>query len=140
MKKYEIPAIYLGERLTLLGSVFHVFRDAKTNLYRFTGLKSIFFGETYLVSKDGSIKVRPDVSLKKLDLMENDFAEFEAHKILAKDARLNKRKAMELKKPHADIVKAIELLRPFIQSVPRYDQDRFLRYIHNEATKRKKRK
>lgn len=143
--KFNVPAIYLGERVECLFGIRHVFRTKAGDILRYKGLRGhLWYGDIYLTSKNGSIQTRPEKAPLGLDSglepTEQDRLDYELHKELAKDYRLRNRKAMELKKPHRDIVKALELLRPFMRHADTYTIKRFTGYLENQLSKKAKRK
>ncbi|MFA7333624.1 MAG: hypothetical protein WC130_04930 [Kiritimatiellia bacterium] len=143
--KFNVPAIYLGERVEVLSGIRHVFRTPAGDILRFKGLRGhLWYGDIYLTSSEGSIQTRPEKAPYEppsgLEPTKRERIDYEVHKELAKDYRLRNRKAMELKKPHADIVKALELLRPFMRGADTYTLRRFAGYIENQLSKKGKRK
>lgn len=137
MKKVEV--IYVGERADpMWNKIWQTFRNAKGELYRYQSLKNIYVGECYWTFDDGKIKTRPEkVEKPKLSLTDQERRDYEAHKEIAKQVRLERRKAMELKRPHPDIVKAINLLKPFCINLGPSDLSRFTQYLKEQLGKRK---
>lgn len=135
-----VPVQYLGERVGIRGKVIQSFRDTLGELYHFSGIKGVFFGSWYEMLEDGKMHRRPK-ELSGDEPSDKDWKEFETNKIGVKAFRLQSRKAMQLKKPHEDIVRAVALLKPFYQSVDRFTQKRFMDWVCNEMSKpNKKRK
>lgn len=135
----QIEVIYLGERLTMNDKIVQVFRDAEGKESYFSGVKRVWVGDSYLMSEKGTIKAKPErVENPTLKMNEEDEAKYQAQKIVCRDYRLTRQKEMKLKQPHEDILKAIELLRPFARGLSWYDNERFFTYIKNESTKPKK--
>lgn len=124
--------MYLGERVNVF-KIGQLFRDKRGKDYWYRGVKGVWFGSIYEIDDKESIKIRPaEVDAAGWEPSEKDRAEWEAQKAVVKAFRLEKRKAMQLKRPHADIVKAIQLLAPFWRSLDRFDQERFSKYLANE--------
>ena len=145
--KMNVPAIYLGERVEVLSGIRHTFRTPEGRILSYKSLRGhLWFGDIYLTSKAGSIQTRPEKAPYDksenlgLEATKQDHLDYELHKELAKDYRLRNRKAMELKKPHRDILKALELLRPFMRGADTYTIKRFAGYLENQLSKKAKRK
>ena len=138
--KYTIEYLYLGERVDYIGGINQVFRNKKGKFCHYTGVKGVYFGESYMVTKEGQIKSSWPEQPKKQTLLptEQDKLDYESHKELAKDARARRKKAMDLKKPHQDITKAIALLKPFARSMDNITLRRFTGYIENQLSRRSK--
>lgn len=138
--EYDLEAIYLGERYEHF-RISQCFRTAMGEIFRYSGIKDLCVGDSYLVSKDGFIAQRPKLAENpKLTLTEQERLDFAAAKEIIKHVRERKKKAMELKKPHPDIVRAIALLKPFARSMDRINLDRFTDYLRNQLSKPEKRK
>lgn len=142
MKKKQV--VYMGEVLKDHGfsqSIFQRFRDKEGKFYHYVGIKRIWPGSTYQMEPGDKMNIRPErIYDSDLGLTEAEEIEMEAQKIAVRQYRASRRKEMDLKKPHTDIVRAIALLSPFVRSLPRFDQDRFLKYIFNEASKTPKKR
>lgn len=126
--------MYLGERVTFLGKVYQVFKDKKGESFSYTQIKNVWVGDCYEITNDGKMSRRPS-SVTGWEMTEKEKLESEAQKVAVRAHRLQQRKAMQLKKPHPNIVSAIKLLRPFFRSMGRIDQERFTAYLTNEMSK-----
>lgn len=123
------------------GGTYHLFKDIKGNKFCFKGIKQIWPGDIYEMNSDETMKIRPQ-SCESQDNWEfslSDKNEYEAQKEIVKYQRLERKKKMELKRPHQDIVTAIALLKPFFKNLNFMDSERFLNYLRNETSKRGKR-
>ena len=137
--KYCVEYVYLGERVEAFDGIKQLFRNKKGEFARYSGVRDVYFGNSYLITDDGKIKARfPDRPDKQTVFStEQEELDYEAHKELAKDYRLRKRKAMELKKPHKDIVRALNLLRPFTRKMDSITLRRFSEYLQNQLSRQK---
>jgi len=137
---YTKEILFLGEQITVINKIVQVFRDGEGESYHFTGIRGIYFGESYLVSEEGRIKCafpeRPEI--QTLHPTAQESMNYEAQKICVREARAQKRKEMKIKKLHPDIVQAIKLLRPFARGLDHWDQTRFFSYLKNECSKKGK--
>lgn len=136
----QVQVIYLGEQVDIIGHINQVFRDKKGKVFKYNGVKGVWPGSCYLidVNPDGSstIKTRPEsVEKPKIEFSEKDRLEYETNKEIAKHQRLLNKQAMDIKKPHEDITRAIQLLKPFARSVSNIDLNRFMGYLKNQLTK-----
>ena len=139
--KYEIEYVYLGERVDAhFRQISQWFRSAKGDISRFVGVRGIYVGESYLLTKKGSIKAKfpPQPKTQSVFLEAQERLDYEAHKEIAKHQRLCRKKALTLKKPHRDIVAALELLRPFTRRMDTLTLRRFAEYLENQLSKRQK--
>lgn len=134
------PYIYLGQRLSQYGGrVQQIFNNAKgTDEIVFRSVKGIYPGGVYEFDvANGVMKTRPErIWDSKITLTEAQEREFEAHKIVIKGWREERKKAMQINQPHANISQAIRLLKPFMKRLSYTDRRRFMEYIHNEASKK----
>lgn len=134
-----VEALYLGESSNFNGDVFQDFRFKDGSIHNWSGRKNVWSGTSYQVEKSGGVYLmarRPkEFEKPKLQMTSEERVKYEALKITVKAARLLKRKAMDIKRPHADIQKAIELLGPFARSLDLLDLDRFFKYIKKECVK-----
>lgn len=131
--------IYHGQRVGFAGNITHLFKDKRGKEYRFRGVKNVFIGDVYEMNDDETMNVRPkSVDAKGWSLTDAEQTEYEAHKEIVKHQRLLNQKAMQLKKPHIDIVRAINLLKPFFRQLDRINQDRFVSYLKNELSRKAK--
>jgi hypothetical protein len=139
MKKLK-PYIYLGERCGPFG-IQQVFADKKGKQITFRGVKGIWVGSCYGVTKEGVMLTRPTpIEPKPFEINEQQNLDYELHKEICKNYRAQKRKAMMLKQPHPDIVSAIALLRPFVRNSDIYTIKRFTDYLANQLSKRQVKK
>lgn len=139
MKKIEL--LYLGERLSGLNKIVQVFRDKKLEEHCWTGIKLVFFGESYYCDADHKMTIMPDkVENQTFFATSAEKTRREVDKIACKAERESRKKTMSLDKPHDDIVRAIGLLRPFAKYMDWRTESRFFEYIRNQATKRKAKK
>jgi hypothetical protein len=137
--KYTIEVIYLGERPDLFGQIKQIFRDRKGRIYSYKGVRGVYFGCSYLVSKDGMIETRPkEFDKQKLTLTEQDHLDFSANVEICKHIRAKQKKALEVKKPHPNLVNALDLLRPFTRNMDNLELTRFTDYIKNQLSKKRK--
>ena len=141
MKKYDV-VMYVGERSDVFDRITQVFVDRKGNEIRFKGIKGIHVGGCYLCdTKAGKMNVRPDkVPNDGFEMTDELWKKYEAAKVVIKDIRLTNRKIMEVKKAHPDIVRAVNLLKPFTRNLGKYELSRFTRYLENELSKKGKMK
>jgi hypothetical protein len=140
---FDREIIYLGERLDLLGGIQHAFRASGGRIMKFSDNlgRGLYFGDSYLVSAAGTIAVPPKKCERpRLKITEQERLDFELQKELVKVERLKRRKALEIKKPHADIVAALELLRPFVRGADNFTLRRFVGYLEHQLSKPAKRR
>lgn len=134
---YSVPVVYLGERMETFGKITQVFRSARGRVFRYSGIKGVGFGDNTAVTKDGRIAVRPKVSEeRKIAVTPEEEAEFSAHAQIVKHERARRRKQLELKKPHPDLVRAIQLLAKFTGRMDRLELSRFCQYVETELSKK----
>lgn len=137
MKGKNRVVLFLGERVDHMGNIFQLFRDRNGEQFRYTKIKRPFFGDCYEIDKEEKMKTRPE-SVKGFEPTDKERLEYEAQKLCVVAERLSRKRAMKLRSPHPDIVRAIKLLRPFYRSMTRTDQNRFTQYLENELSKRSK--
>lgn len=139
-EKYTVEYLYLGERIDYVGNIRQVFRCKKGDLHYWQGIGGLCFGESYLVTKDGKIKKRwpPKPEKQTLFATEKEQLDFETQKLIVAHQREARKKFNDSKKPHRDIVRAIELLRPFVRNDDLLTLNRFVDYLKNQLTKKKK--
>lgn len=136
--KRKRTVMYHGERVAPYGGhIRQLFKDETGKEYFFAGVKSVWVGSTYELLPGDKMAVKPE----RFDndgwvMSEKEQTEYEAQKEIAKQIRAERMKVMKLKRPHKDIVKAIELLAPFFRSLDRIDQDRFMRYLTNACQRK----
>lgn len=138
-REYTEEYLYLGERVNFLGRISKVFRNKKGEISSWNP-KGVYFGESYLASKDGYMKSSfpPQPEKQTIFPTDRDKAEYEAHKVMAADTRARRKKEREFKKPSKDILRAIELLRPYARYLDSIELGRFCGYIQNQLSKRRK--
>jgi hypothetical protein len=129
--------MYCGERVGHF-RVGQLFKDKRGKEYSYRGVKRVWPGCVYEISSDNKIDIRPKEISCDWEMSEQDRLEMEANKVAVTAYRLERRKAMELKRPHKDIVKAVELLRPFYRNLGHFDQARFVGYLRNQMSKGKR--
>lgn len=139
----KLPVMYHGERaFPISGKIVQVFKDRKGEEHCWSGVKGVYFGYVYEAEKKGTeitIRMRPaEIEVKGWEATQADHDQMEANKILVKEIRARRRKDLEYKKPHADIVKAIELLKPFYRGLSKWDAQRFTDWLSNECSKPKR--
>lgn len=131
--------VYLGERVFGYNRrISQVFKNAKGKEILFSGIRGIMPGQVFWIT-DGTIKTRPEpIEEPSIEMSEKDWIEYEAQKAIVKIERLRRKKAMNLKAPHPDIKRAIDLLRPFAANLSSIDLRRFAEYIQNEISVKKR--
>lgn len=128
--------MYLGERVHWSNKIIQLFKSRDGKEYHFKGIKA-WVGNCYRLETGDKMQRRPEVLETNWEMSEKEKLEYEAQKEIVKFHRLNQRKAMELKKPHKDIVQAIYLLKKFYHSMDSIDRKRFMQYLDNQLSKRK---
>ena len=131
-----MEVVYLGERVFDNGKIKQCFRDTKDNTYNYSRVKNLFFGSSYSIEKKSkSIKLNPEERPnQKVFVTKAETLRYAAHVEMAKHQRAKRKKALELKKPHKDIVEAIRLLRPFTHHLGWLEFDRFNNYLKNKLS------
>ncbi len=134
-----VPFLYIGDDLCAIRGPQQMFRDAKGKMMRFSGVRGLWAGDSYMIDvANGTIKTRPEpVYGTKLEMSKQEWERHEGTKLAIKHYRERRCKAMELKKPHRDIVAAIKLLKPFARDMDSLTLSRFTGYIQNELSKKK---
>lgn len=131
-----VPALYLGERVSAIGNIHQVFKAPMCGELFFKGIKQVHFGDSYEYDRaNGTMKTRPKQIKGRLKASIKDEHTYHAQKEIVKLQRLKNRKALEIKKPHKDIDRAIELLRPFTNGMGSIDLHRFVEYLENRLSK-----
>lgn len=133
------PVMFIGERVSWRGKVIQVFKDKKGEEHVFSGIKNLWFGSVYKI-EDNKMSVKPTPIESDWKPTEKDEIEYESQKIVVRAHRQSKLKALKLKKPHANIARAVELIRPFYWHLPSLDRRRFLEWFENEISKKVKKK
>lgn len=137
-KQKKVLVMYLGERISVIGKVAQVFKDKRGEEHWFSGIHRVYFGDVYTMVDDRMSRkpVSVDSEWKPTDM---DRLEYEAQKIVVRAHRQAKLTAMKMKKPHADITRAVALVRPFYWHLSTLDRRRFLEWFANAcSTKEKK--
>ena len=131
------PVMYHGQRVSFNGKIVQLFRDQNGKGYTFTGIKNVWFGDIYFIEND-SMKIRPQQIEQTWKPTDEDRLEYEAQKIAVAGQRQNRLKAMTFRRPHVDILRAVELIRPFTHHISMLDQRRFFEWLANECSKQHK--
>lgn len=142
----KVPLMYHGERVNWRGEIIQLFRDRKGEEFYWSGRKHVYFGEIYESTKKGRSKAADHVMARNPKMVvdetwsatEKDRAEYEGAKVACTDARAQRKKAYELKKPHKDLVRAVELMRPFYLSLTDNDRRRLIGWFANECSKKRR--
>lgn len=136
------PHVYIGDAVNMFGKITQQFKDKKGAVLTFSGIKGVYINDTYMIDvANGQMKTKPEaVADSKLKMTDEDWLKYEGNKIAIKLTREKRRKDMQLRQPHGDIVKAIKLLRPFCRNMDLLTLGRFIGYIENQLSKKEKRK
>lgn len=139
-KLYPDEALYLGEELGFGGGIFKKFRTHKGEITYFSKVSGVIFGGAYAWNgKEGTMPRRPEpVYDSKLEATDQERREYEVNKLAVTAKRLQKMQILKDKKPHPDIVKAINLLKPFVRGMDFFTVHKFLDYVFNECYKKGK--
>ncbi len=129
--------MYLGERVGFSGKVIQAFKDEKGEEHFFKGIKSVYFGDVYEM-KNETMSGKPAQVESDWKPTEKDRLEYEAQKIVVRSYRQERQKEMKVKKPHANIARAVELMRPFYIPLSNLDRRRFIAWFENELSKKVK--
>lgn len=128
--------MFMGERIHF-GKIVQFFKDAKSIPHHFSGIKNIWFGSVYEMNDD-KIKVNPTAIETDWVPTDEERDEYEAQKLVVRAHRQARKKAMDIKKPHEKIVRAVELIRPFYLSLHNIDRRRFMEWFANECSRKGK--
>lgn len=135
----KVKIMYHGERVYRF-RIQQLFKDKRGKEHYWTGIKYVQFGSIYEAEKKDkhfSLDRKPlSVEVKGWEPTEQERLTYESQKLVAKARRQENRKAMELSRPHNDITRAVNLLRPFFRQLNRIDQERFSSYLSNEMSKK----
>lgn len=134
----KTKVMFHGERVDHYGRLTQLFKERNGKEAVFTGIKGIYFGEVYLMTDNRMNRKPESIENPAWDPAEKDRLEYEGQKIVVRNWRANRRKDMQLKKPHPKIVTAVDLLRPFYQTMGEIDRRRFMGWVSNECSRRKK--
>jgi len=131
--------MYHGERVNFTGKVVQLFKEKRGEEHLFKGIKGVWFGSVYEMVND-TLKLKPKEVESTWEPTELERKEYEAAKIVVRGHRQNILAAMKVKKPHADISKALELIRPFTWHLSSLERRRFMAWFENECSKNPNRK
>src|ERR1035437_5962160 len=132
--------MYHGERLTgFADKIQQLFKSKDGKEIYFSGIKILWFGCVYEM-ENNTLKIRPQEIKATWDPTEKEKQEYEAQKIVVMQRRQARLKEMKIKRPHADIVKAVELIRPFTWHLSELDRRRFFEWFRNQCSKKAKKK
>lgn len=136
-----IKVMYHGERVGLFGEIFHLFKEKNGTERRFGGsFKRVRFGDVYPMV-DNRMKTQPEVIIPQpWEPTDQELHEYEAAKLAVRHEREQRKKDMVLKAPNPKIVQAVDLLRPFYQTMKDSDRRRFMGWVANECSKKKGRR
>ena len=142
----KIPVMYLGERTDWRGEIRQLFRDRKGEDFFWAGRKHVYFGEIYEIEKKGGGKAQDHlmakapkrVEVEGWEPTEKERTEYEAAKVACTDARAQRRKAYEFKRPNEKMVRAVELMRPFYLACTDNDRRRLMGWFSNECSKKRR--
>lgn len=132
--------MYLGERVDLFRGVHQEFKDKSGSKFNWTGIKNLYFGAVVEAERKGksmTMSRRPQIVESDWQPTEQEEVEYEAHKVVVRAYRQSRKKAMELKRPNQNIVRAVELLKPFYRAMDHFSQKRFMEWIANACSKPK---
>lgn len=134
--KRKIVLMYHGERAdTWRGKIWQCFRSKDGKEHSFSGIKNIYFGECYAML-DSKMKIRPE-AVPGWEPTEKERTEYEAQKLVVRQVRQSRLEAFKLTRPHKDVLRAVELLRPFYRALTDSDRNRFMKWVSNECSKKK---
>lgn len=130
--------MFHGERVGFSGKILQCFRDRTGKDHNFTGIKWVYFGCVYPMVGDSMKRKPEEIEVEDWKPTENDRNEFEAQKLVVRAKRQAMKKAMDLKKPHDDITRAVGLIRRFYVGLDNLDRRRFMDWFANECSKKGK--
>jgi hypothetical protein len=136
MKKEHV--MFVGERVDWRGNIYQCFKNKAGVESHFKGVKNVCFGSVYNVEDGRIARIPVAIEPPPWHPTDKECLEHEAQKIAVYERRALNRKALQLKKPHADIAKAVELLAPFYLSMDDFTRMRFMRWFSNECSKKVK--
>lgn len=141
MKK--VPVMFLGERIRGWShKIEQLFKAKDGKEFFFSSIKRPWFGTVYEMDlkADGSasMAIKPKEVECDWEPTEKERQEFEAQKAVVISERQARQKAMQLKRPHDDIVRAIKLIRPFYRALPEVNRRRFMEWFANECSRKGK--
>lgn len=141
-KGVTVPLMYHGERVYYNGKVYQIFKDRKGEKFNWSGIKRVWFGSVYESTKTGDehrMSRRPvEIETPDWEPTEAERLEYEAQKIVVTASRQERRKAIVLKRPHDDLVRAVKLMRPFYKALSNFERQRLMEWFANECSKPKK--
>lgn len=133
-KGKPVEYIYLGRLIDDFGNIKHKFRNAKNEFAYFKNISKAIIGESYPIT-DGSILTRPQRCDKQtLSLTDDEIRSSNANEQVVKYTVERRKKMAKIKKPHPDLVRAIQLLTPFYYELNHLSARRLTDYIHNEIS------
>ena len=137
------PVMYMGERVSFYPQkIYKLFKGRDGTEYKFApSVSGVYFGDKYQLLPKDRMEHRPkELSVDDWQPTESERLEYEAQKIVCREFRATKRKDLELKKPHPNILKALELLRPFAMHLDETERGRLFSWLRIQCSKRKARK
>jgi hypothetical protein len=137
-KDVKVEVLYLGKTIDSIGNIRHLFRDKKGQRHLFRSIKLACFGDCFMMIND-TLARRPE-ALENPSIFptEAERLDYETRKLIVAHSTELKRKIMFIKKPHKDIVYAINLLRPFCKSMDFLTLERFTAYLKQQISKKGK--
>lgn len=137
-KKKTVVVMYQGERLTMMQGLTHLFTDKDGGEHCFRGIRGAIFGHCYLMVND-TMERRPTLAEAGCwEHTEKEELVYEGAKLAVANFRASRRREMELRMPNRKIVQAVDLLRPFYLSMTDFDRVRFMRWVSQECSKKKR--
>lgn len=133
----KVLVMFLGERADNFDGINQLFVDKKGEKHLFRGLKYVWFGNVYEMT-DGKMKVRPEAVESDWTPTEEQRLEYEAQKLAVCAIRERRKKKNLSRKPHKDILRAVELLRPFYKPLSKWDRERLTDWLTHQLSKAKK--
>lgn len=133
-----IQVMYMGERVVQYRTIIQLFQSRDGKEHWFSKVKHPWFGTVYEMNADGTMAVRPKSVETDWEPTKLERSQWEAAKIVVASFRQEQRKTMKLKRPHDDITKAVNLLRPFYKPLTNIDRRRFIDWVANECSRKSK--
>ncbi len=130
--------MYLGERVYWNEKTYQLFKDQKGNEYKYSGIKRIYFGEVVKLLPGDKMEVRPKTIDTEWKPTESEEKEYEAQKLVVRALRQEKLKAYKIKKPAANLTRAVKLFRPYYRLLNNIDRGRLISWFENECSKKGK--
>ncbi len=131
-----VPVMYVGERVHFSGQIVQAFKSKDGTEHFFARTKGVWPFECYKMVNQTMKAVKPERAgdWEPSELVRH---EFEQNKVIVTARRLEMRKARDIKKPHQNLIRAVELLRPFYRGLNRNEQRLLTEYLLNEISKYK---